>query len=299
MKRSGNKTANRPLESFMHGVFLVTATVSIVSVVLICVFIFINGLPAIFEIGFKEFLLGTEWRPKNNPAQFGILPMILSSIYVTVGAILIGVPLGLGMAIFLSKFCPPKLYKMIKPAVELMAGIPSVVYGFFGMMVLVPLIRQIFYYGLGMRTTGYSMLAAMVLLGIMILPTIIGLSEAAIHAVPKSYYEGAVALGASHEKAVISIMVPAAKSGIFAAIILGIGRAIGETMAVIMVAGGQPVLPKSPLDGVRTMTMNIVTEMSYSTGLHRDSLIATGAVLFVFILLINLAFNLIKNRKAY
>lgn len=299
MNESGDKTRRRTIESVMHGVFLVTATVSILSVALISLFIFMNGLPAIAEIGFGDFLLGTTWRPKNNPPNFGIFPMILSSIYVTIGAIIVGVPLGLGTAIYLSRFCPPKIYRMIKPAIELMAGIPSVVYGFFGMMVLVPLIREVFYYGLGMSTTGYSMLAAILLLGIMILPTIIGLAEAAIAVVPKSYYEGAVALGASHEKAVISIVVPAAKSGIFAAIILGIGRAIGETMAVIMVAGGQPVVPNSLLAGVRTMTMNIVTEMGYATGLHRDSLIATGAVLFIFILLINLAFNLIKRRKSY
>ncbi len=299
MNEAGNKNSKRALESFMHGVFLVTATVSILSVVLICVFIFMNGLPAIAEIGVGDFLLGTTWRPKNNPPAFGIFPMILASIYVTIGAIVVGVPLGLGTAIFLAKFCPKPIYRMIKPAVELMAGIPSVVYGFFGMMVLVPMIREIFAYKLGMPTQGYSMLAAILLLGIMILPTIIGLAEAAISVVPRSYYEGAVALGASHEKAVISIVVPAAKSGIFAAIVLGIGRAIGETMAVIMVAGGQPVVPNSILFGVRTMTMNIVTEMGYATGLHRESLIATGAVLFVFILLINLAFNLIKRRKSY
>ena len=221
--------------------------------------------------------------------------MIISSIYVTIGAIVLGVPLGLLTAIFLARFCPKNIYRLIKPAVELMAGIPSVVYGFFGMMVIVPLIRDVFR-GLGFATTGFSMLAAIILLGIMILPTIIGLSEAAIAVVPRSYYEGAVALGASHERATMSIVVPAAKSGIFASIILGIGRAIGETMAVIMVAGGQSIMPENILSGVRTMTMNIVMEMGYAAGLHRDSLIATGAVLFVFILLINIAFNLIKRK---
>lgn len=289
-------TTRRPLENIMKYVFLVIATASIVSVALISLFIFINGLPAIGEIGIFNFLFGQEWFPRHTPPKFGILPMIVSSIYVTIGAIVVGVPLGIGTAIFLSRFAPRGLYRVLKPAVELMAGIPSVVYGFFGMMVLVPFVREIFQVRLGMSTTGFSMLSAIILLGVMILPTIIGLSEAAINVVPKSYYAGAVALGASHEKAIISIVVPAARSGIFAAIILGIGRAIGETMAVIMVAGGQPVMPTSLLAGTRTMTMNIVTEMGYASGLHRESLIATGAVLFIFILLINLAFNIIKRK---
>ncbi len=293
MESTGNRT--RTLEQVMHIVFLATATASIISVILISVFIFMTGIPSMAEIGLGEFLLGRNWFPRHTPAQFGIFPMIISSIYVTIGAIVLGVPLGLLTAIFLARFCPKNIYRLIKPAVELMAGIPSVVYGFFGMMVIVPLIRDVFR-GLGFATTGFSMLAAIILLGIMILPTIIGLSEAAIAVVPRSYYEGAVALGASHERATMSIVVPAAKSGIFASIILGIGRAIGETMAVIMVAGGQSIMPENILSGVRTMTMNIVMEMGYAAGLHRDSLIATGAVLFVFILLINIAFNLIKRK---
>lgn len=293
MESTGNRT--RTLEQVMHIVFLATATASIISVILISVFIFMTGIPTMAEIGLGEFLLGRNWFPRHTPAQFGIFPMVISSIYVTIGAIVLGVPLGLLTAIFLARFCPKNIYRLIKPAVELMAGIPSVVYGFFGMMVIVPLIRDVFR-GLGFATTGFSMLAAIILLGIMILPTIIGLSEAAIAVVPRSYYEGAVALGASHERATMSIVVPAAKSGIFASIILGIGRAIGETMAVIMVAGGQSIMPENILSGVRTMTMNIVMEMGYAAGLHRDSLIATGAVLFVFILLINIAFNLIKRK---
>ncbi|MGI6440645.1 MAG: phosphate ABC transporter permease subunit PstC [Tissierellia bacterium] len=293
MESTGNRT--RTLEQVMHIVFLATATASIISVILISAFIFMTGIPTMAEIGLGEFLLGRNWFPRHTPAQFGIFPMIISSIYVTIGAIVLGVPLGLLTAIFLARFCPKNIYRLIKPAVELMAGIPSVVYGFFGMMVIVPLIRDVFR-GLGFATTGFSMLAAIILLGIMILPTIIGLSEAAIAVVPRSYYEGAVALGASHERATMSIVVPAAKSGIFASIILGIGRAIGETMAVIMVAGGQSIMPENILSGVRTMTMNIVMEMGYAAGLHRDSLIATGAVLFVFILLINIAFNLIKRK---
>ena len=293
MESTGNRT--RTLEQVMHIVLLATATASIISVILISVFIFMTGIPTMAEIGLGEFLLGRNWFPRHTPAQFGIFPMIISSIYVTIGAIVLGVPLGLLTAIFLARFCPKNIYRLIKPAVELMAGIPSVVYGFFGMMVIVPLIRDVFR-GLGFATTGFSMLAAIILLGIMILPTIIGLSEAAIAVVPRSYYEGAVALGASHERATMSIVVPAAKSGIFASIILGIGRAIGETMAVIMVAGGQSIMPENILSGVRTMTMNIVMEMGYAAGLHRDSLIVTGAVLFVFILLINIAFNLIKRK---
>lgn len=293
MESTGNRT--RTLEQVMHIVFLATATASIISVILISAFIFMTGIPTMAEIGLGEFLLGRNWFPRHTPAQFGIFPMIISSIYVTIGAIVLGVPLGLLTAIFLARFCPKNIYRLIKPAVELMAGIPSVVYGFFGMVVIVPLIRDVFR-GLGFATTGFSMLAAIILLGIMILPTIIGLSEAAIAVVPRSYYEGAVALGASHERATMSIVVPAAKSGIFASIILGIGRAIGETMAVIMVAGGQSIMPENILSGVRTMTMNIVMEMGYAAGLHRDSLIATGAVLFVFILLINIAFNLIKRK---
>ena len=293
MESTGNRT--RTLEQVMHIVFLATATASIISVILISVFIFMTGIPTMAEIGLGEFLLGRNWFPRHTPAQFGIFPMIISSIYVTIGAIVLGVPLGLLTAIFLARFCPKNIYRLIKPAVELMAGIPSVVYGFFGMMVIVPLIRDVFR-GLGFATTGFSMLAAIILLGIMILPTIIGLSEAAIAVVPRSYYEGAVALGASHERATMSIVVPAAKSGIFASILLGIGRAIGETMAVLMVAGGQSIMPENILSGVRTMTMNIVMEMGYAAGLHRDSLIATGAVLFVFILLINIAFNLIKRK---
>ncbi|MBQ3584776.1 MAG: phosphate ABC transporter permease subunit PstC, partial [Lachnospiraceae bacterium] len=208
----------------MKFVFLIAACVSIVAVILICVFLFANGLPAIGEIGVKDFLLGEVWRPGNQ--LYGIYPMILGSIYVTAGAIIIGVPIGILTAIFMARFCPKRIYKFIKPAVELLAGIPSVVYGFFGLVVIVPLIRDNF------EGNGNSILTASILLGIMILPTIIGVSESAIRAVPNSYYEGALALGATHERSVFCTILPAAKSGIFAGVILGIGRAIGETMAV-------------------------------------------------------------------
>ena len=272
----------------MHLVFLLSAVISIAAVILICVFLFSSGVPAIAQIGLKEFLTGTEWRPGNN--IFGIFPMIVGSLYVTAGALVIGVPIGILTAIFMARFCPEGLYRIMKPAINLMAGIPSVVYGFFGLVILVPLVRDY----IGGR--GLSVLTASILLGLMILPTIISMSEAAIRAVPESYYEGALALGASHERSVFSAVVPAARSGIFAGIILGIGRAVGETMAVIMVAGNQTLIPEHLTDGVRTLTTNIVLEMGYATDLHREALIATAVVLFVFILIINLSFSLIKRR---
>ena len=277
-------------EIAMEIVFLAAACVSILAVFLICIFLFSSGIPAIAEIGPLEFLGGTVWKPGNN--LYGIFPMILGSIYVTAGAIVVGVPIGIFMAVFMARFCPAGLYKILKPAVELLAGIPSIVYGFFGIEVLVPLLRNVFEV---FDCRGQSMLAASILLGIMILPTIIGVSESAIRAVPESYYEGALALGADHERAVFFTLLPAAKSGILAGVVLGVGRAIGETMAVIMVAGNQPAIPSSLFKGVRTMTANIVIEMGYATDLHREALIATGVVLFVFILLINLLFSVIKK----
>ncbi|MCR4735323.1 MAG: phosphate ABC transporter permease subunit PstC [Treponema sp.] len=269
-------------------IFLLAASFSILAVLLICCFLFANGIPAIRKIGLFDFVCGKKWRPGND--LYGIFPMILGSIYVTAGAVIIGGPIGLMTAIFLSKFCPDRLHKILKPGIDLLAGIPSVVYGFFGLMILVPAIRSIF------GGSGSSMLCAMLLLGIMILPTIISVSETALNAVPSSYYEGARALGASHERAVFLTTLPAAKSGISAGLILGIGRAIGETMAVVMVAGNQARMPKGLTKGIRTLTSNIVIEMGYAADLHRDALIATGVVLFVFILLINISFNAIKNR---
>lgn len=275
-------------EKLWEIIFLIAAGFSILAVLLICLFLFANGIPAMHKIGLTNFMFGTKWKPGND--LYGIFPMIAGSLYVTAGAILTGVPVGLMTAIFLSKFCPKWLHKMLKPAIDLLAGIPSVVYGFFGLMVIVPFVRNVF------GGNGSSILTASLLLGMMILPTIISVSETALNAVPQSYYEGSRALGATHERSVFLTMLPAAKSGIMAGIILGIGRAIGETMAVIMVAGNQARLPDSVLKGVRTLTANIVIEMGYATDLHRESLIATGVVLFVFILLINLCFNLVKNR---
>ena len=278
----------------MHIVFFVCALTSIAAVVLICLFLFANGIPAMKEIGLLNFLTGAKWKPGND--IYGILPMILGSIYITAGAVAIGVPVGLLTAIFMAFYCPKKLYGLLKPCTELLAGIPSIVYGFFGMVVIVPCIRTVAYV-FHVDISGSSILAASVLLGIMILPTIIGVSEAALRAVPSAYYEGAVAMGARHERAVFTVMLPAAKSGVLAGVVLGIGRAIGETMAVIMVAGNQPRLTGNMLKGIRTMTANIVMEMGYATGLHREALIATGVVLFVFILIINLTFSVLKRRK--
>ena len=241
-------------------------------------------------------LTGERWKPTNE--IFGILPMIMGSIYVTAGAIILGVPIGILTSVFMAKYCPKKIYPVLKGATELLAGIPSVVYGFFGLVVLVPLIRDIcqkFHWG----GNGSSILTASILLGMMILPTIIGVTESAIRSVPAHYYEGALALGATHERSIFSVVLPAAKSGVVAGIVLGIGRAIGETMAVIMVAGNQARMPAGIVRGVRTLTANIVLEMGYAAGLHREALIATAVVLFVFILLINLSVSLLNRRAQH
>lgn len=280
---------NRVKEKGMKMVFLIAACTSVLAVLLICIFLFANGLPTIAQIGPLKFLLGQEWKPSNN--KFGILPMIVASIYVTGGAILVGVPIAVLTSVFMVRYCPKRIYGVLKSGIELMAGIPSIVYGFFGLVLIVPLIRDVF------GGPGASMLAAIILLGIMILPTIVGVTEAAIRGVPESYYEGSLALGATKERSIYAIMLPAAKSGILAGIVLGIGRAIGETMAVVMIAGNQPRMPKGLLKGVRTMTMNIVTDMGYATGLHRQALIATAVVLFVFILIINLSLSLLNRRS--
>ncbi|MFP3766893.1 phosphate ABC transporter permease subunit PstC [Streptococcus sp. TATVAM-FAB35] len=279
---------NHKKEKIMQGLFFLTACISIVSVLLICIFLLANGLPAIKEIGIKNFLLGEIWRPSSN--EFGILPMIVGSLYVTLGALIIGVPIGIFTAVFMAKFCPPVLYKLLKSAINLMAGIPSVVYGFFGLVVLVPFVRNyIGGYGMGVLT-------ASILLGIMILPTIVSVSESAIRAVPNHYYEGGLALGASHERSIFFVVLPAAKRGILASVILGLGRAVGETMAVIMVAGNQAILPSSLTSGVRTLTTNIVMEMGYSSGLHRQALIGTAVILFLFVLIVNIAFSLLRKE---
>lgn len=274
----------------MRAVFMVSALASILAVALICLFLFANGIPAIGKIGLPEFILGREWSPSDTPPVFGIFPMILGSIYVTAGAVAIGVPIGIFTAVFMARICPETLYRFLKPAVDLLAGIPSVIYGFFGMVTIVPLVRELF------GGNGKSILAASVLLGLMILPTVISITESAIRAVPEELYDGAVALGANHQRAVFRVLLPAAKSGVLAGVVLGIGRAIGETMAVIMVAGNQARMPAGILKGIRTLTANIVLEMGYAEGLHREALIATGVVLFIFILLINLSFSALRRR---
>ena len=276
-------------EICMQLLFALCACISILAVILICLFLFSNGVPAIGEIGAGSFLLGEKWKPLEN--QFGIFPMIIGSIYVTAGAVLVGVPIGILCVVFLARFCPPRLHKLLKPAIDLLAGIPSIVYGFFGLVVIVPLMQTLF------GGSGKGILTASLLLGIMILPTIISVTETSIRAVPESYYEGALALGATKERSVFCAVMPGARSGITAGVILGTGRAIGETMAVVMVAGNSAVMPDSLLSGVRTLTANIVLEMGYAADLHRDALIATAVVLFVFILIINLLFSLLKRKE--
>lgn len=288
-------------EKFMQGVFSIAACASVLAVALICVFLFANGVPAIKEIGFVKFLTGEMWKPNND--IYGILPMIVGSIYVTAGAIIVGVPIGILTSVFMAMYCPKKIYKPLKAATELLAGIPSVVYGFFGLVVLVPWMRDLgrTLKELGLTKSsgnGSSILTASVLLGMMILPTIIGVTESAIRSVPQHYYEGALALGATHERSIFRVIMPAAKSGVIAGIVLGVGRAIGETMAVIMVAGNQARMPAGLLKGVRTLTANIVIEMGYATDLHREALIATGVVLFVFILIINFSVALLNGRSS-
>ncbi len=286
-------------EKLMQGVFFIAACTSVLAVALIRVFLFINGVPAMKEIGFVKFLTGTVWRPNND--IYGIFPMIMGSIYVTAGAILIGVPIGILTSVFMAKYCPKQIYPVLKGATELLAGIPSVIYGFFGLVVMVPAIRE---FGKTLRQAGIlhkggdgnSIPTASLLLGMMILPTIIGVTESNIRAVPSQYYEGSLALGATHEQSIFKVVLPAAKSGVIAGVVLGIGRAIGETMAVIMIAGNQARLPESIFEGVRTMTANIVLEMGYASGLHREALIATGVVLFVFILIINFSVALLNRR---
>ena len=261
----------------MKGLFTVAACVSIVAVFIICIFMFANGLPAIMEIGPLNFLTGIEWRPNND--IYGILPMIVGSVLTTIGALIIGAPIGILSAVFLAFYCPKKIYPVLKSGVQLLAGIPSVVYGFFGLMVLVPFVREVF----GGR--GLSVLTASVLLGMMILPTIISVSESSIRAVNTSYYE----------RSIFRCVLPACKSGIMTGVVLGLGRAIGETMAVIMVAGNQAAIPKALTDGVRTMTTNIVMEMGYAVDLHRQALIGTAVVLFIFILIINFLLAILKR----
>lgn len=278
---------NAAKERGMKALFTLVACVSVVAVFVICIFLFANGLPAIMKIGAWQFLSGTEWHPNNN--VFGIFPMIVGSVYTTIGALLIGVPVGILSAVYMVFYCPKRIYPLLRSGVQLLAGIPSVVYGFFGLMVLVPWVRDTF----GGR--GLSVMTAAILLGMMILPTIISVSESSIRSVNTSYYEGSIGLGATHERSIFHVVLPACKSGILTGVVLGLGRAIGETMAVIMVAGNQAAIPEALTDGVRTLTTNIVMEMGYAADLHRQALVGTAVVLFIFILIINFALALLKK----
>lgn len=277
----------------MQAVFLLCGLVAVGIVAVISVYLIISGLPAIREIGLREFLFGTVWDSTNSSQpQFGILPMILTSIYGTAGAVVIGVPVGFFTAVFLSKVAPPKLAAAVRPAVSLLAGIPSVVYGLVGMLVLVPALREAF----GMAA-GDSLLAAIIVLAVMILPSVISVSEDALNAVPREYEEASLALGATELKTYMRVSVPAAKSGIAAAVVLGIGRAIGEAMAIVMVAGNVANMP-SILKSVRFLTTGIALEMNYSSpgSLQRQALFSIGLVLFLFVMLINAFLNLVLKK---
>ncbi|HKL11539.1 MAG TPA: phosphate ABC transporter permease subunit PstC [Clostridia bacterium] len=280
--------ARKRFEKLVEAVFLFCAFTAVLSVAVITLFVFARGGPFIFEYGIGKFILGRQWQPLGD--VFGILPMIVASIAGTFGAILVGVPIGLMTAVFLSEIAPPKIADITRPAVDLLAGIPSVVYGFFGLVVIVPIIDK--WLGGG----GNSLLAIIFILAVMILPTVVSISEAALRAVPREYREGSLAMGASQIQTIFKVVIPAAKSGIMAAVVLGIGRAIGETMAVILVGGNTALIPDSILDRVRTMTANIAIEMGYAFGMHQDALFATGVVLFIFIMGLNVLLNLLTSK---
>ena len=278
-------------ENVMKVVFFLAALTSVLAVALICVFLFAGGVPAMAEIGLKDFIFGQKWKPGNG--LYGIFPMIVGSICVTGVSLAIGVSIAVFCSVFMAAYCPAKIYRLCQAAVNLMAGVPSIVYGFFGLVLIVPLMNQL------TGKDGSTMLTASIVLAIMILPTIIAQAETSIRSVPDSYYEGSLALGATKERSMFFVVLPAAKSGVIAGIVLGIGRAIGETMAVVMVAGNQPRMPKGLFKGLRTMTANIVLEMGYAADLHREALIATGVVLFIFILVINLLVSMLNRRTIH
>ena len=281
----------RPLEVFMNLLFFVCGLIAVVFVLFISIYLIVSGLPAIREIGLVDFLFGTEWASTAAEPKFGILPFILTSLYGTAGAIVLGVPVGFMTAVFLAKVAPPRLASLVRPAVDLLAGIPSVVYGLIGMMVLVPAVRVAFH-----LPDGASLFCAILVLAVMILPSIISVSETALKAVPKEYEEASLALGATHIETVFRVSVPAASSGIAASIVLGIGRAIGEAMAVIMVAGNVANMP-GLFQSVRFLTTAVSSEMAYASGLQRQALFSIALVLFLFIMLINIVLNTLLKRK--
>lgn len=274
----------RPMEAVIEKLLLISAAISILSILLITVFIFAKGIPLVAQIGISDFIFNLIWNPTNK--IYGIGAMFIGSLGVTLGALLWAVPLGLTAAIFIAEIASPRVGLSLTRFVELLAGIPSVVYGFFGLIVIVPFIRE------NLGGNGMSVLAGCIILGIMVLPTIINISRDSIMAVPDEYKEGSLALGATHYQTIWHVIVPAARSGIITAIVLGMGRAIGETMAVVMVTGNAPIVPGSFLEPVRTMTSNIVLEMGYASGDHQAALFATGAVLFIFIVILNLLVNI-------
>lgn len=275
-------------ERAIEAAFFLCALFAVLSVVFIAFYILARGIPAIREIGISNFLFGNIWEPTGD--FYGIWPMIVGSIYATLGAVIIGLPIGVFTAIFLAEIAPEKIAGVLRTAINLLAGIPSVVYGFFGLVVIVPFIDKVLGGG------GNSLLATVIILSIMILPTIVNLSETAIRAVPRYYKEGSLGLGATHIETIFKVILPAAKSGILASIVLGVGRAVGETMAVILVSGNTPLIPASLLDRLRTMTATIAMEMSYSSGLHQEALFGIGVVLFIFIMLLNLMLNYFTSK---
>ncbi|EOU2023618.1 phosphate ABC transporter permease subunit PstC [Clostridium perfringens] len=289
--KSQNNKSKYFIESLTEKIFLISASVAVISLLLIIGFVFYKGLrPFIIEgYSFWDFIFGTQWIPSAN--KYGILPMIVASLGATIGALLIGVPVGILTSIFIAEIAPKKIAKIMSGAVELLAGIPSVLYGVFGLAIIVPTIQDIFN-----LPKGQSLLAVIIVLAIMMLPTVITVSETAIRAVPNAYKEGSLALGASKTETIFKVIVPAAKSGIMTGVVLGIGRAIGETMAVILVAGNTPVIPSSIMDSVRPLTTNIALEMGYAFGTHQEMLFATGVVLFTFILILNLVLSKLSNK---
>ena len=291
-KSAVNFNMKKAIDKGSKWIFLISALIAVFSLILIMGFVFYKGLRPFFAEGYSlvDFITGVDWYPSSN--KYGILPMIVATILGTLGALLIGVPIGLLTSIFISEIAPKKIANIIVPAVELLAGIPSVLYGVFGLAIIVPWIKKIFN-----LPKGQSLLAVIIVLAIMMLPTIISVATTAIRAVPKSYKEGSLALGASHIETTFKVVVPAAKSGILAAVILGVGRAVGETMAIILVAGNSANIPKSIFDGVRPLTSNIALEMGYAYGTHQEMLFATGVVLFVFILILNLVIAKLSNKE--
>lgn len=282
---------SKTVERAMSAVFTVCGAAALIFVTVITLFLTVSGLPAIRKIGFFKFIFGTVWKPTAQSPLYGILPFILGSVWSTIGAIILGVPVGIMCAVFIAKFAPKRVRAVLKGAVELLAGIPSVVYGLVGMIVIVPAVREVF-----SLPDGANLFSAIIVLAVMILPSVISVSETAINSVPKEYEEGSLALGATKTETVFKVSVPAAKSGILASVVLGMGRAIGEAMAVMMVSGNAPNMP-SIFKSVRFLTTAVASEMSYSSGLQREALFSVALVLFVFILIINTVLNVAVKRK--